>query len=475
MTIAANNNTAALPQYWAFRGLRMLFGLTPALGAVNRQFSPQLASAGSEVTAWRADPRETRRKDGADPYTTTGATLTPVPVKLDQLFYDTCIIGDEENALTIPELTQAHLPRMIQSIARGINRSILGRVHAFLRQGDPSKRAGRLLGMTNANAADFILEAEEVLADNLAPMDANDGLRTAIVHHTVNTKMMGSDVFERQDARSGDGTARGTVRTGQVGVVYNTAVVMSQDVNYVNPTKVAAQVQTAGTINNSGGYLAGTTTALTVTDPGDNWQVGEYVVVDGNDQPTFISATNGTTSITLNEALKYDVLNSAVITHYRAMANDTVVLPVGYKKDVTITHSANRNLVAGQLISFGTGASRHTYSVIEIRKADTTSTQTTVLLDHPLEAQVGSAETCFPGPAGSMNPIFHQDALAFVSRPMMPVGPSEGASSAVVNYRGVGMRVVMQYLAEKGGRHVNVDILAGVSPLDLDLMCVMLA
>lgn len=473
MSIALNNNNASLPQFWAFRGLRMLFQLTPALAAVNRQFSGQLAQAGNQVNAWRADVRETRRKDGSDPYDTVAATLTPVPIKLDQLFYDTFIIGDEENALTIPELTQAHLPRSIQTIAKGINRSLLGRVHAFLRQGDPAKRAGRLLKMDEDNAEKFILEAEEVLADNLAPMDELDGLRVAIVHHTANTKLMGSTLFERQDTRSGDGVARGTVRTGMVGIVYNTAVVMSQDVNFVNPAKTDSKT---AAINNAAGYPAGHDTSMIVTTPGSPiWAVGEYVNIDGNDQPTFVTATSGATDITLNEPLKFGVADAAVITQYEKNTNEAVERLAGYKKDLLLGNGSGKNLQTGQLVSFGIGAGRHTYTVIEIRKAVTTLTETGVLLDRPLDATVASSEVYFPGPAGSMNPVMHRDALAFVSRPMMPVNAAEGAASAVVNFRGVGMRVVVQYLATTGGRHVNIDILAGVAPLDLDLLCVMLA
>jgi hypothetical protein len=50
-----------------------------------------------------------------------------------------------------------------------------------------------------------------------------------------------------------------------------------------------------------------------------------------------------------------------------------------------------------------------------------------------------------------------------------------GAKSAVANYDGVGIRVCMQDDLEVGGTRVVVDVLAGVSVLDEDLMCVMLA
>lgn len=457
----ANSVSAALPQYWALRGLQVLMEQTPAVGSVNRQFSNELARAGDQVNAYRADRRYTRRKTAADENTETDANLTAVPVVLDQYFFDAFVIKDEEESLSIADLTELHLVPSIQTIARGIDRSILGRVHSFLRFGDPTKRAGKLGGMTSANAADYILEAEEVLAGNLAPMD---GLWTAIVHHTVNTKIMGAELFERVDARGADGA---TVRTGEVGKVYNTRVIMSQNVNYVygpNTDRVTAAV------NNSGGYAAGTTSALTVTDPSTNYTVGEYVTIAGNDQPTYLTATNGTTSITLNEALKYAVEDAAVVQHYVKATNEATERLAGYQKTMVFTHSAGKNLQVGQLISFGT-TSRHTYTVIEV--SATSSTTTTVLLDRPLEATVASGADAFPGPAGAMCPVLHPNAIAFVSRPMKE--KNKGAISRVANFGGIGLRVSMQDDLKAGGTRVVVDVLAGVSVLDDDLLCVMLA
>jgi len=456
----ANSLSAALPQFWANTALMQLMEMTPAVQSVNRQFAPQLARAGDQVNAYRADRRYTKRKDGADNNTEDDANLTAVPVVLDQYFYDAFVITDEDESLSIAQLTDLFLVEAVRTIARGVDRAVLGRVHAFLQQGTPSKRAGRLGGMTTSNAEDYILEAEEVLADNLAPMD---GLRTAIVHHTVNTKLMGTDVFMRSDARGMDPS----VQTGQVGTVFNTRVIMSQNVNYVNSASADTQ---DGAINNTGGYAAGHTAAMTCTDPGENWEVGEYAVVEGNDQPTYLTATTGTTSITLNEALKYDVADAAVIKHYLHVENEATERAAGYKKTMTFTHNAGKNLQVGQLLSFGT-TSRHTYTIIEV--SATTSTTTTVLLDRPLEATVASGADAYPGPAGAMCPVMDSNAIAFVSRPMRE--KNKGAISAVANYEGIGIRVSMQDELASSGTRVVVDLLAGVSVLNEDLCCVMLA
>ena len=461
----ANDNSAALPQYWANTALRFLFQQTPVLGAVNRQFSNELARAGDQVNAYRPARRKTRRKKGTDAYVSTDANLEAIPVVLDQLFYDSFIINDEEESLTIPDLTSTHLVPAIRTIAQGISRALLGRVPAFLRQGSPTLRAGKLGGMTSANSDQYILEAEEILATNLAPME---GLRTAIVHQTVNTKLMGNSNFSRVDGRGQD---LATVRTGQVGVIYNTAVIMSQDVMFVYGPNANTEDKA---INNASGYEAGEAGSLTVDGGATNFTVGEYVVIESNGQPTYVTAATAATAVTLNEELKFDVADNDVVKHYKANAADGAYA-VDHEDEIVIDgHDANKNLQVGQIVSFGApGVNRRDYVVIEA--TNTSSTSTTVLLDRPLEIAVADNDAAFPGPAGAMCPVMHNEALAFVSRPMVAVDPRKGAISAVANYEGVGIRVVMQYDSEAGGTRVNLDILAGISVLDVNLLAVMLA
>lgn len=459
----ANSLSASTPQWWANEALDTLFETAVAVGQVNRQFSNRVSSAGNQVNAYRAPQRTTRRKTKDDAYSAGDATLTAVPVVLDQYFYDSFVIKDEEKALSLPEQKELHMVPAMQSITRGLERAILGRVHSFLRSGTPAKRAGKLGGMTSTNSKDYVLEAEEVLFDNLAP---EDQLYSAIVHQTVNTLLMNTELFQRADARG----TNPSVQTGEVGEIFNTRVFKSQNVNYVNAA--LADTQTAA-INNTGGYAAGTATALTVTDPGTDWTAGEYVVIAGNQQPNFVASTASATSITLDEALKYAVVDTAVITHYLKCVNEATQRDAGYQKSMTFTHTSGKNLQKGQLISFGTGGSRHTYTIIEV--SATTATTTTVLLDRPLEATVASGANAFPGPGGAMCPVMHRDAIALVTRPMDNIPAEEGARSAVASYDGVGVRVVMQYDSSAGGTRVNVDLLAGISVLDEDLLCVMLA
>jgi hypothetical protein len=313
--------------------------------------------------------------------------------------------------------------------------------------------------MTKTNSADYILEAQEVLHTNLAPATP----KTAIIHQTAQTKLQGNELFARADAR-GDGGA--TLRTGLIGRIYNTDVVMSQDVNNVYGPSADIEVQAMEAAAAAG-------VADLVTDDFTHTIVaGEFFVVESNGQPTYVSSTDGTDAVTLNEPLKYGAAIDDVVTVYRAGANAAVIHPAGYAKELTITHTSGKNLQVGQLLAFGT-STRHTYTVIEVTAS--AATTTTVLLDRPLDAQVGSTEAAFPGPAGSMNVVLDQNAIALVTRPLAIPGNQFGVMSAVQSYEGLGLRVTMQYDSSIGGLRVNVDVLAGVAVLDENLLCGLLS
>lgn len=458
----ANNNLASIPEIWAREGLMVLTENAPAVGLVSRQYSADLANFGDTVNAYRADTRKIRRKTDDDSFTANDANLTAVPVKLDQWFYDTIIIKDGEMSKSIANLTQTHLVPVMQNIARAVDRAILGRVHAFLQNGTPANRAGKLRGMTKSNSADYVLEAQEILHTLKAPA----GVKSAIVHQTAQTFLQGNTLFAAADSRG----SSELITTGRVGQIYGANVVMSQNVNYVQHS--LADIQSA-TVNNSGGYAAGHTAAMTVTDPGTDWTVGEFAVLEENGQPTWVAVTASATSITLNEALKYAVTNSSAITHYLKVANEAVTRAAGYQKEMLFTHTSGKNLQVGQLLAFGTGGSRHTYTIIEATVASATTTS--VLLDRPLDASVSSGADAFPGPAGGMNLFLHPEAIAFVSRPLAIPGNEFGVMSAVQSFNGIGLRVTMQYDSSVGGLRTNVDLLAGVKELNTNLASVMLS
>jgi hypothetical protein len=275
--------------------------------------------------------------------------------------------------------------------------------------------------------------------------------------------LQGNELFVRADAR-GDGGA--ALRSGLIGRIYNTDVVMSQDVNNVYLPNADVEVQALEAAAAAG-------QADLVTDDFTHTIVaGEFIVVGTNGQPTYVDSTDGTDAVTLNENLKYTCAVDDPVTVYFAGANEATQRLAGYAKEMTITHTAGKNLQVGQLLAFGT-STRHTYTVIEI--AATASTTTTVLLDRPLDVTVASGQACFPGPAGSMNVVLDSNAIALVTRPLAIPGNRFGVESAVQSFDGLGLRVTMQYDSAVGGMRVNVDMLAGVAVLDENLLCALLS
>jgi hypothetical protein len=154
-----------------------------------------------------------------------------------------------------------------------------------------------------------------------------------------------------------------------------------------------------------------------------------------------------------------------------AYTSDTINHPsavpyaIGWTKKIQMTAIAKWNI--GQLCAFGTGATRRTYTVIEI-------VDNSVILDRPLEVAVAHGAAAFPGPQGSMNLAFHREALALITRPLALPRPGTGAAGGVASYNGISMRVTMQYSQSAGGTQVNCDMLAGLAVLDTNLACVML-
>jgi len=200
--------------------------------------------------------------------------------------------------------------------------------------------------------------------------------------------------------------------------------------------------------------------------------VGEYVTVAGNDQPTYLTATVGDpcTSITLNEALKYAVADDAVCRRYKScdVKGDYAA---AYAQAVVLDGWGVAPQV-GQLVAFGTGATRKVYTIIESWLS--AAGEQSVILDRPLEVALGDDDKAFPGPGGSLNLALHRDAIALVTRPLAIPNNRMGVLSHVGVYNDIAMRVSMQYDIQEGGTVVNLDILAGVAVLDENLCVVLL-
>ncbi len=444
-------NLATIPDLWSRLALLRLIQNSVGLTTVNRQYSAELAEAGQTVKAHRPANRKVRRKSGTDSYSRTDTSTDSVDVKLDQVFYDSTTIYAHEQSLSMVDLVALHLNPMIDSITQGVDRCILGQVHRFIHQGSPSQRAGMLGGMTAANSYGFLLEATEVLNKANVP----GGQKQLCVSPSTRTILKSNSLFVNADQRGDGGKA---LAGSRIGVIDDFDIVMGQNVN--NVLQSAADVQTT---TGNGAQVAGYAGSITVVDPGTNQSVGEYWVFASNGQPTYITATSAATNVTLNEPLKYAIGASEPAVHYLKGTVEATNFSAGYQKEITVTHTANKNLQKGQILSFGT-TTRQNYTIIESTVVDTT--HTSVLLDRPLDVAVASGADCFPGPAGSINPVWHPDALAFVSRPMHSFGNQFGALSSVFAADGIGINITMQHNSDKGGLDINMTLLAGIAELN---------
>lgn len=448
----ANDNDAFVPEKWAQEGLAILEENMVMAHLVHRDFEDEVQRFGDVVNTRRPNKFKIDRKVDGDTLTYQDAVSTNVPVTLDQWFTMPFTIFDGEDSMSFQDLVQIYLHPAMLAIASGVDRSVTGQVQRFF--GGVSARVGRLENLPAATSNETVLEARQVLNDNLAPTDAQ---RHLLLTSASETALLKNDIFVKANERGDGGTALEMARLGQI---YGFNTWMGQNVpSLVSGTTIAGTV--------TGAEVAGETGALSCTLGAT--VVGEFINVAGNDQPTYCTAiTAATTDFTLNEALKYATGAGAVCTAY---TSDTVDHPsagtyaIGWTKAIQMDNIAYWNI--GQLCAFGTGAARRTYTVIEINGD-------TVYLDRPLEVAVADADAAFPGPQGNMNLAFHREALALITRPLALPRAGTGVQAAVASYNGISMRITMQYNQSAGGTQVNCDMLAGLAVLDSNLACVML-
>jgi len=445
-----NDLDAYIPELWAQEGLAILEENMVMANLVHRDFENTVARFGDVVNTRKPGEFKIRRKTDGTALVQQDATATNVPVPLDQWFYESFVIRDGEGSKSFQELKDIYLQPAMLSIARGVDRALLGRVHAYL--GSPSSRIGRLGALSASTAKDYVLDARERLNVNKAPLDG----RRLVMAPNAETAMLKTDIFLKANERGDGGTA---LETATLGRILGFDTFMAQNVNSV---LTGTENEVLSVTEPHAAEYAG---ALEIVITGF---AGEFLNIAGNDQPTWmLDKTSG--AVILNEPLKYAVLDNAVVTRYKKCANEAVGRVAGYSKAMLFTHAAGKHLQVGQLLAFGvTLGTRHTYTIIEAEATD--STHTSVYLDRPLVEIVASAAEAYPGPLGSLNLAFHRDALALVTRPLALPDTRMGVMAAVVPHNGIGMRVLMQYDINAGGTVVNCDILAGVAVLDSGLL-----
>jgi len=463
--VTATGANGFIPELWAAEGLAILQENMVIANLVHRDFENEIRQFGDVVNTRRPGTFQIRRKSDGTELQNQDATATNVKVPLDQWFYTSFTIKDGEASKSFQDLVDIYLRPGMMTIARSVDRAVLGHVWGFL--GGPTSRVGRLQNLTADNSKDFVLEARERLNINKAPLES----RNLVLAPTSETALLKNELFIAAQQRGDFGTA---LESATLGRILGFDTYMDQNVNSVQLTSC---VVSNGTVTNA--LAAGGSGAQAVTvDPAYNPNVGEFLVVDGNDQPTYVTAAaTDHTTVTLNEANKYATLAAANYTCYKQATLGGTAYAAGWSQGIVLTNAVLPQV--GQLLAFNCNGGRYTYTVIEAYQSDNqgnpspTGTYWTVLLDRPLDAGVGATDKCYPGPAGSLNMAFHRNAIALVTRPLAIPNNAMGVLSHVGVYNDIAMRVSMQYSIKDGGTVVNLDILAGVAVLDTNLCCVL--
>ena len=219
-----NNLDAFIPELWADEGLRMLEGNMVMANMVHRDFEDTVAKFGDVVNTRRPGEFKIRRKKDGTSLVQQDAVATNVQVPLNQWFYSSFVIRDGEGSKSFKELSQIYLQPAMKTIAEGVDRALLGQVHAYL--GTTADRVGKLGGLTKDTAKDYVLDAREKLNINKAPVDG----RKLVMAPTSETAMLKTDLFVKANERGDGGSA---LESAILGRILGFDTYMDQNVNCV--------------------------------------------------------------------------------------------------------------------------------------------------------------------------------------------------------------------------------------------------
>lgn len=459
IAVWANDNDSLIIEVWALESLRTLASNMVMTKLVHRDFENLVAAHGDVVNASRPANFSGKRKTDADNVTVQDAVSPNIRVPLDQHVHVSFTIKDGELSKALPDLVERYLEPAAREMAEKIDQILTGQVAKLLIDG--SVGVGGLQLMTKTNASDYVLSANTQLDLNRAPK-AN---RNLVLGPRAQQAALGAELFVSTEKRGDSGTA---LRSASLGSVYGLDSFMGQNVAY--RALATAEHEVAAT---DAAYAAGVTDVNT-TVTFANVVVGDYLDIAGKVYRVAAAVdTGGDLDATLDRGLEDAVGSGDPVIHYPSGAVDLAAgYAAGYATEIVIDgFAANKNPKVGTVITFATGASSHSYTVIAV--TDDSTTQSQVLLDRPLSAALVDDAAAFFYPAGGVNLAFTKDAIAFISRPLATVPAGSGAQSFVASFDGLSMRVTMQYQGVSQGMLVTFDLLCGVAILDQRLAAIL--
>lgn len=443
--VYANDVDALIPELWANEGLMLLEENMVAGNLVYRNYENVIADVGDVVNAHIPSEFKIKRKGSTDDVIVQDAVATKIPVVLNQHFHSSFLIRDSERSLALKSLIDMYLVPAMNSIARGVDRVVLGTAPEFL-----GNTYGSLEGLTKSNANDYLLGARTIMNN----LKWGYGNRNLVLTPDSEAKILADKDLITADKVGDEGTA---LREASLGRKYGVNTFMGQNTSYVQK---ALTDYVEGAVDNVVGYPAGTTT-LTIDGFSAAITDGSYVTIAGSMYPHKVVSTVGgatPTSMVITPGLKGNVLDNAVITVYTPAAIDLAAgYAAGYVKEIHIDGFTNPPQV-GQILGIGSAV----YTIIDITVS---GSEADVLLSKPLVSSCADNDPVFLGPAGSFNLGFIQSGIALVTRPLAL--PMTGlAKSAIAIKNNIAMRTVITYSGEKQGHLVTVDLLCGAKVLD---------
>jgi len=446
----ANDNTALIAQVWANESLRLLKN-TMVLGSiVHRDFENEIKEQGDTVNASRPNDFKAKRKVTGNNIVVQDASVTKVPVVLDQHLHTSFKLGDKEQSLSFKSLVKTHLAPAMNSITQGVDDILAAQVYEFLPNvvGRFGTAASRTL-MTSIN---------KKFNQNKAPRDG----RFLVVGPNSEEQFLNDPALIDANRTGDAGTA---LREASLGKVLNTWITQAQS----TPEIIADGNEQIGAINNVAGYAIGDSVLTVDNFVGVDVAVGSWVRIAGDDRPLRVVARTfgiDTTSITVSPALTSPVNDNAVVIATKvALVNNASGYGVGYEGTLNIDGITAAPQI-GQLITHALNS--QTYGAF-----DSPSLVTTELTKN-LATAVADNDVLGLGPKGNYNFALHGDALALVSRPLaIPAGAVPG-SVAVASQDGLSIRVSISYDPNAQGAIVTVDLLMGTAVLDPRLGMVVL-
>lgn len=459
-----NTIDAYIPELWANESVMILWEKMVIANLIHRDFSQEVANFGDIVNTRKPAEFTAKRKGVNDDVTVQDATAENIQVPLDQHFHTSFRIRDGEESKSFKQLRDEYLEPAIMSIARQIDKVLLGMTHEF---NDNSE--GIAGGVTSTNIKEQIINTRKRMNLN----KAHDENRNLILTPNTEAEALKLDLFISADKIGDEGTA---MREASLGRKLQFDMFMTQNTpSYTTVVNNASQPL----VDLAAGYLAGTT-VIHVDTAGSALEVGQYITIAGDGVPHLITALGSLSTedidVTISPPLRGTVADNAVVTiSGQALINEASGYAAGYDGELVVDGYTGA-IPVGTGIKLATAGTPNVllsgiYSVLET--TESSGNTIGITLNKPLATAIANNDKIFLAPNAEYNFAFHRNAIAMVTRPLSPA-PQGLALSSVASANNVGIRVTITYDGVKQGVLVTVDVLMGVKLLDLNLGAVLI-